>query len=546
MPRAKLTVWSLTGLVLCAMCLLVVAPLGAVIYEAMHGVTLADGIGHLFTRWLGTDAITLVSNTAELSLLASVFTLVSGSGIALLLHFFPPRGRLFVEPLLLLPFLLPPYLTAVAWSLLAGRGGLLQRALGFGGDAVAHGLYSLLGIAAVIALHLMPLAYVMTSAVLRRVDERLVDCALVHGASRPVAIWTAYRSILLPALSAVALIAFLAASEEFGVPKVLGSYAGIRVMSVAIEQAMSVWPINLPRAAGIGLLLASMGLLVWWFEQHLVKKSTAMPSSRVRRPTGMSTVAAILLAGVAGILPLAAIVITSLQKAVTNGLHEGNWSFEHYIYVLRSGSAGREALILSLTLSVLAASIGTALAVATVWAMERYPAVWARRLELLGAVPQAIPGVVLGTGLIVFWNAAWNILPVYGHGAILLMAYLSLTFPYALRYVLLGFAQAPAALSDAAAVHGAGALSILKRVRLPLAWPMLLGSATVIFAFSMRELAASILVQPPGMAVVSTYVYGQFDQGNAGDGMAMAVLGILSSAWLLGLVRWKFSEAFAL
>jgi iron(III) transport system permease protein len=53
----------------------------------------------------------------------------------------------------------------------------------------------------------------------------------------------------------------------------------------------------------------------------------------------------------------------------------------------------------------------------------------------------------------------------------------------------------------------------------------------------MRELAASILLQPPGTQVISTYVYAQFDQGNVNDGMALAVVGIGSTLLVLIAVR---------
>jgi len=35
--------------------------------------------------------------------------------------------------------------------------------------------------------------------------------------------------------------------------------------------------------------------------------------------------------------------------------------------------------------------------------------------------------VMLVTGLILFWNAPWNPLPLYGHAAILVVAYLTRT-----------------------------------------------------------------------------------------------------------------------
>lgn len=77
-------------------------------------------------------------------------------------------------------------------------------------------------------------------------------------------------------------------------------------------------------------------------------------------------------------------------------------------------------------------------------------------------------------------------------------------------------------------------MQIALRIHLLLAWPLLLPGATVVVTFSMLELAASILLQPPGMQVISPYGFEQFEQGNANTGMAMVVAGVLSTALLLG------------
>jgi iron(III) transport system permease protein len=86
-------------------------------------------------------------------------------------------------------------------------------------------------------------------------------------------------------------------------------------------------------------------------------------------------------------------------------------------------------------------------------------------------------------------------------------------------------------------VHGAPSTRVLTQIHLPLAWPHVLAGAAVLFAFSMRELAASILLQPPGTQVISTYVYAQFDQGNINEGMALAMIGIGLTLLVLIAVR---------
>jgi iron(III) transport system permease protein len=520
--------------------ILVAAPLWALAHEAILPLFRGMGILATLNQWLGQDAGQDLLDTLSLAALTTLFSLVLGGSMGLLVHLAPPRGFTLLEPLILASFLIPPYLTAVAWSLLAGPVGLLQLSVGFGGLPLSAGLYTLPGIAFVMALHLTPLVYVMVIAALRGVDDRLVDCARVHGANSWRALWTAYRPTVLPALAAAALLVFLASCEEFGVPKVLGNYAGVRVLSVAVEEAMNVWPIDLSRAAGIGLILAVLALTLWTITRFISQGEPVSSQRRIRTPRWWSALPLMLFAFVAAGLPLAAIGVTALQKAITKGLQPGNWTLQHFVNVLTPGGSGLAALSSSVTLAIIVSILGMMLAILTAWVLEGLGRGSSKKLEVFAYLPQAFPGVVLGTGLILVWNSPWNPLPIYGHSAILAIAYLTLTFPYALRYPVSGLSQAQAGLSQAGSVHGASHWRIITRIRLPLAWPMLVAGATVVFALSMRELAASILLQPPGMQVISTYVFEQFDQGNAGDGMALAMVGVVSSAVLLGIARKLF------
>lgn len=513
--------------------LLILAPVAALLFEAATPLT----HGQSWRTLLGHDLFANLLATLELAALTAALSLIAGALLAGLVEATPVRWQQGLEPMLLGSFLMPPYLTAVAWSLLAGPAGLWNQVMGHGGLALAQLLYSLPGMAIVMALHLTPLVYVMASAALRGVDHRLIETAQVHGASPLRARWMAYRPGVAPALLAATLLVFLASTEEFGVPKVLGDMAGVQVLSVAVEQALDVWPVNLPRAAGIGLLLGTLALMIWLLALPLTRMTATSAQRRAVKTRRWCALPPLLFAVIATGLPLAAIGVTALQKAVTNGLASGNWTWKHFAQVLTPGDGGLAALQTSIGLSVGTSVAGMALAVTGLFILQRFPERTRRFLEVLGYAPQAIPGVVMATGLILFWNAPSNPLPIYGHVPIIGLAYLALTLPYALRYAASGLQQVPVGLSQAASVHGARPPRVLTQIHLPLAWPHVLAGGAVLFAFCMRELAASILLQPPGTQVISTYVYAQFDQGNVNDGMALAVVGIASTLLVLIAVR---------
>ncbi|WP_312261794.1 ABC transporter permease subunit [Candidatus Igneacidithiobacillus taiwanensis] len=516
---------------------LVLAPLGAILYEALlPDAGTGQGIALLH---LGVDRHFLhaLLGTLGMAGFAVLYALPLGLALALLMFYAPPRLAPLWEVLILIPFLIPPYLTAEAWSLLAGPVGLIEQVIHFGGTPLEEFLYSLAGMGAVMALHLTPLVYIMLRASLENGNFRLWQAARVHGAG----VWAAFRlallPLLLPALAAAGLLVFLDTSAEFGVPALLAGYAGVSVLSTSIESAVNVWPVDLPRAAAIGLVLCTMGVIVWLFYRPLVRENRSqIQQSRNPRRYFWSLLPLALFALIGTLLPLSAILVVSFEKALTAGLEAGNFTWRHYHHVLSHQSSAFSALRTSLELAALVAVLGMVAALLAANIVRRGGRI-AAFVDLLATLPMAIPGVVLAVGMILFWNAPWNTLPIFGHPIVLAIAYATVTFPFAMRYARTGLAQIPPRLEQAGRVHGASPIFNVLRVQIPLAWPMLVGGATVVFALSMRELVASLLLQPAGTQVISTYIYGNFRQGIIGDGMAMSVIGIFSSALILGLAR---------
>lgn len=520
-----------------ALLILIGAPLAQILLIAFFP-TLGGFAGTGIRSALHTrDLWGAIGDTLALALLTTGMTLALGWALASLAVDRPLPAAPLWEALLLAPFLLPPYLTGIAWSLLLEPGGYCSQWLGSLGAPFGAALYSLPGMAWVMALHLTPLAFLMLRAALTQRARTASLAARVHGAGRLRTWLWIELPIIAPALAAAALLIFLAASEEYGVPAVIGNYAGVQVLATAIETAVSVWPVDLPRAASLGVILCGLALLAWLPYRWLSAIPLDTPRSLLRRSGWSSLLPVLIFVVLADVLPIGAIVLTSLLRAVTNGLARNNLTLGHYADVLGGGSA---ALRTSLWLSLLAALAAVTLGLLVAAALLRRPGAPppSRALDLLAAVPTALPGVVVALGLILFWNAPWNPLGIYGTPMILVVSYLTVTFPYALRYAQLGLAAGDPKLDAAGAVHGAGAAMRFLRITLPLALPALAGALSVVFALSMRELVTSVMLQPPGTQVISTYIMNQFLQGDVGDGMAMAVIGVFSSAALLALARY--------
>jgi iron(III) transport system permease protein len=118
---------------------------------------------------------------------------------------------------------------------------------------------------------------------------------------------------------------------------------------------------------------------------------------------------------------------------------------------------------------------------------------------------------------------------------ILLIAYVCLTLPYPIRMVTAALRQMPRSLDDAAYISGAGEVVLILRILAPLLAPIALASGFIVFAISTRELVSSLMLAPPGVETVATYVFHQFDQGSINDGMAMSLVAILVSGSIIAV-----------
>lgn len=159
-------------------------------------------------------------------------------------------------------------------------------------------------------------------------------------------------------------------------------------------------------------------------------------------------------------------------------------------------------------------------------------------LASLALVPAATPAITMAVGFIRGWNAPWTAwLPLYGSAVIVGIFYTAQYLPYAVQYARAGLATIPSSYEWAARIHGAGPGIVTRRIVAPLLWPHCLAGAILIFSISFRELVGSVLLRPPGMQTVSTFILREFDQGSPATGMAMGVIAISVSMLSICLAR---------
>lgn len=449
-----------------------------------------------------------------------------------------PLPRLW-DVLFLIPFLTPPYIAALSWMLVLQTNGYLQQLTGINLNDL---LFSKTGIVLVMALNIFPVVYFAVSRSLLASGQRLALVARVHGASAGRAFWHITLPMLSPSLAAGMLLAFTLAIEEFGVPAALGTRAGVLMVTTDIEKKLADWPVDLSGASMLSVVLVVIALSAWVIQKkltghHDVTSITGKPTENTGADAGFFTLPSVMLLAAVGILtailPGISMALSGVLGTLSGGVTLDNVTLSHYRALFSQQGDALSALGTSLSLALATALITGAVGLLASWLVVVQKIKGRGVMDALSLMPAALPGIVVGVGLILLWNRAfWPISP-YNTWVILLLSYCCLLLSWPVRYVGSALRQLGGNLEPAARVHGASAFQALRFIVMPLVSPALLAAMLMVFAIASRELVTSLLLAPAGTQTVSVFIWRQFEQGSVGQGMAMATLTLLTGLVLM-------------
>ncbi|MFV7035557.1 ABC transporter permease [Klebsiella pneumoniae] len=533
----------LSGATLAALVMLVALPLVFILLQAIFphfsAGSLGDAFGGIPALLADPQLPAMLGGTLWIAAGVALVSVMIGLPLGILRGMFSlPLPRLW-DLLFLIPFLTPPYISALSWMLALQSQGYLQQLTGWQLNDL---LFSRSGIVLVMTFNIFPVVYFAVSRSLLASGTRLAVVARVHGASAWRAFWHVTLPMLSPALAAGMLLAFTLAIEEFGVPVALGSRAGVVMLTVGIEKKLADWPVDLPGAALLSLLLMAVALFAWWLQRRLVGEKevtsvTGKPGENHGASLGWMTLPAVLaMAAVGGLavgVPAVSMMLTSVMGTLSGGVSVENVTLRHFAALFDQQGDALSALGTSLSLALGSALIVGALGLLAAWLVMVQKIKGRGMVDALSLMPAALPGVVVGVGLILLWNQPFWPRSPYNTLWMLLLSYCCLLLPWPVRYVGSALRQLGPNLEPAARVHGASPLQALRLIVLPLVFPALLAAMLMVFAVASRELVTSLLLSPAGTQTVAVFIWRQFEQGSVGQGMAMASLTLLTGLVLM-------------
>ncbi len=153
-------------------------------------------------------------------------------------------------------------------------------------------------------------------------------------------------------------------------------------------------------------------------------------------------------------------------------------------------------LVNSALIGFWSATIVVALTFAAAWLVIRMRSRLRFALDALISVPLVFPGIVLGiTILIEFLRLPF--IPIYGTIWILVFAFLIRFMPYGMRFCHAGILAIHRELEECGRTCGAGGLTVLRRIVLPLALPSVVAAWLYVFLYTIRDLSMAILLAGP-------------------------------------------------
>jgi iron(III) transport system permease protein len=538
------------GLLLLLIGVLTLYPLGMVVYGSLHttppgepGALSLEGYRALAT----SRNAAVLANTVGLSLVKTTLSMVLALGLAWIVARTDTPGRRTIEALVALPFFIPPVLTATAWGMLAApRGGLINLAwtglTGFSEPLV--NIYSYGGVVWHMMQYTTPFLFLLFATALRSMDPSLEESSRMSGASS----WATFRrvtlSLMLPLTTSAFILAFIRGVEAFESPMFFGTPARIHVLTTEIYNLIhhDTEP-NYQEATALALfVMGLLSLLIIWQWRLLGSRSFLTVTGRGYQPRVTSLgrwrfvtfALALAFIAVTVALPVGQLALGSFFKFF--GFYRRDMlTLEHYRQVWGSRLVLR-AFANTLLLGFAGATITMFLGSVTAYVVVRTRLPTRRVVEVLAWLPWMMPGIVLGVGLL--W--AYALLPglaLYGTRWALLIAYVTLSLPLAVRTMAGALSRISADLEECSRVHGAGFWTTFRRILLSLSWPSFAVGWIFLFFIILRELSASILLYGPGSEVLSVVVMRLWSEGKAEE------VSVIALVMLLFVFAFRFLES---
>ncbi|MFB2586185.1 ABC transporter permease [Herbiconiux liukaitaii] len=500
-----------------------------------------------------------LGNSLVVGLGTGLIATVLGAFLAWVVVMSDVPGRRVIGVLATIPFALPSFAIALAWESvfrndrLGGSPGLLAGLGVAVPDAVSWGA---LPITLTLVAHYYSLSFVVVAAALSNVGGDLLAAAELTGASRLRVAGRIALPVVLPALVSGFLLAFAEGVSNFAVPALLGLPVRFQTLSTRLYGSIATG--DTERGYVLAILLVVIAAVVLYAGNRLTAgRSFATITGKSSRPRRIRTGRwKWLLLALSAALVTATTIVPGVVLAVSTVLRRTN-SFDagltwHYWVgesdpAIAQGMRGvlRDPIALQalgntvlLGLAVAVGAILVGLIASYVVGRMRRARVVTGSITLLSYVPFLIPGIAFGAAFIAQFGAPIGPFPaLYGTFAILVVAGIAASVPFAFQTSRSALGQVSGELEEAAVIAGAGTARRIGRIVLPLASRGVASGGILVFVTMVRDLSLVVLLVTPATPLLSVMTYRYASEGFTQSANAITLVIVIVSVAATLLAR---------
>ena len=467
-----------------------------------------------------------------------------------------PFKRLW-RSLIIVPYLIPPFIGAIAWVYILGPAGYINQ---FWRDYSGQikpllTIYGERGVIFVMILYSYPIAYLITVGPLQQMNPVMEEASRISGAG----VWRTLRSITLPLITphiaASMLLIFMSLMANFGIPVVIGFPRRYFVLTNEIYQTVLDFGSrdNLRVAAAMSMTLVAIAVGVLVLRRLALSRGKyTIVGGKNEQPRlvhlGMAKAPAmafiLIMLLVSVVAPLLAVLAISITPAPGVTLTLDNVTLKHYDQLFYGIPKVRRAFSNSLTLAAGAATTTVLLAILIGYLSVRRRPMGTEIVNSIVVLPYAIPGTVVALAMILAFLKPLPLVNItlYNTIWIIFLAYVTRFLTLAVQPVSAGFAQIDATLEEAARISGASVVRSVRDVTIPLIRTSLFAGWFLVFVPALTELTLSALLFSVGNETLGQVVFGLHREGKTNLTAALAFC-VATGVLTINILFARFTSA---
>jgi iron(III) transport system permease protein len=529
------------GLAISCLVILVALPVGSLLVSSFW-----DESGLTFRYFTEAFSSSLyvkpLLNSLELGALTGLMSILIGLPLAWAVARTNMPGKGLITATAMLSYLAPPFLTSIAFvNLFSPNAGVMnvffRDVLGM--PALTFNIFSMSGLVLVTVLHTFPFVFLLARSALESVDASYEEAAQILGAGKLRTVLTITAPLVAPAVLSGTLLAFVNAIALFGSQAIIGLPARIVTLPTRIYSLFD-YPPEYGLAAALSLVFVVITLTALYLQRsYLARRSFVTLGGKGSRPQLLQLGPwrwllfgfGVLIFLIAIIAPFGTLTAVSLSESWGLDFWKG-LTLKHYYFILFEYDVTQRAIINSLYLATMAATLAVMIGTLVSWIDLRTKLPGRKALDYAALIPLGLPGIVMAVALIRFW--LHMPLALYGTLSILLLAYVGRYIPLAVRSSNSALRQVDPSLEESAQILGAKWSQVMSHITFPLIRPGLFAGWLLVFVPAVQELSASILLFSSKTMTLAVAVYNLYETGYTEPVAALAMLNML----IISLAMW--------